>query len=671
MKLWAKILGQTLGLTAGLAGAVALSVRADLTKHETARARRDIAAEVNSTVEMLRREQAEVERLVGLLMGEPQNRAILEAIAAVDDEAREFALSQLRDEVFGRVVQTELTRGRMAPSFHILLDDRGRFLMASAPGAQALANALVARDHHWPWEALLAGRGEVRGFVWADGALYRTLGVGLRLEAEGDPTHAYFVGYRVTDDLLRDWLGHGPDLADASVRAWLVYDGNVIARSGAPGDLREADDTTSGDTPARALARLSMAMHPTGQRERIEFRASGERFLGEALFFEPEPGKVATFAVACSLDEALAGLRGIQTTIGLIAIAAMGVAALGCVRLARRIARPVERLAVGTEAIARGEFGVKVEAKGNDEMASLARSFNQMAAGLEQRDLIKDTFGKFVDPKVVERILADPSRLKLGGEVRVQSVLFADLEGFTTLAERMRPEELVRLLNEYLGAVADEVAALNGIVDKFIGDAVVAFWGPPLTEDHAARACAAALRIAEIAAGMAETCAAMGCAPLRARVGVATGEALVGNIGSRSKFNYTVMGDVVNLGSRVEGLNKFYATTALATAETAAAAGAGATTRRIDIARVVGRSEPVELHEILAAPQSTGAREAFEGAMRLYAQGRWAEAAAAFEGVARENPNDGPAQTLARRCREFAAAGPPPGWDGVWSHDSK
>lgn len=679
MKLWSKILGQTLGLTVGLAGAVALAVRADLTKQETSRARREIEERVTDAVERIRREQKEAEQLVVLLMGEPQNRALLEAISAQDDEAREFALAQLRDEVFGRVVQTELGRGRAAPSFHVLLDDRGRFLMASAPGDQELANALVERDHHWQWQELLSGRGEVRSFVYAGGSLFRTLGVGLRLEADGEPTHAYFVGYRASDALLHGWLGSGHKGQNARVQAWLVYDGKVYARSddvSAPHDGPHSEREGQ-ETPAQAIARLAKQMRPTGLRQSLEFTASGERFVGEGVFFEAEEGRVGAVALASSLDDALAGLRRIHATIGAITLLGVGFAALGCVRLAKKIARPVEQLEQGANAIARGEFGVKIEPRGADELAALARSFNQMAAGLEQRDLIKDTFGKFVDPKVVEGILADPSRLRPGGELRVQSVLFADLEGFTGLAERLSPEALVELLNDYLGRAADEVSALNGIVDKFIGDAVVAFWGPPLTDDHAARACRAALRIARAAEGVRATSERLGCRPLRTRVGVATGETLVGNIGSRTKFNYTVMGDIVNLGSRLEGLNRFYGTTALATAECATQAGDAVVHRRIDTARVLGRSEVVALHEILrdAADQpfehETQWLETFARAHVLHDQRRWADAAHGFEAALAIRPSDAAARTLLQRSRSFAQHGTPPDWDGVWTHDSK
>lgn len=672
MKLGAKILLFTLGLTAGLSGGVLWVVTREVSAAAEARAREEIAHEVTGSLDRLRREQDEVERLVGLLMGEPQNRALLEAVTHRDDEGRDFAASQLRDEVFGRIVQTELTRGRAAPAFHVLLDEQGRFLLASAPGDQPLADSLVSRDHRWPYKPILTGEGEVRGFVWVEGTLYRTLGVALRLEAEGEPTHAYFVGYRISDDLLRGWLGRDTKGAIERVQGWMLVDDDVIARSGDAADMHDsgAGAHGSGRTPAQALAAMART-HPKHNTNRapIEFHAGRERFLGEAIFFDPGQGMHGVFALASSLDDALAPLRRIQRTIGLLALGAGVAAVLLCLRLARMIARPVERLATGTDRISRGEFGVRIDARGNDELGSLARSFNQMAAGLEQRDLIKDTFGKFVDPKVVEGILADPTRLRPGGEVRVQTVLFADLENFTTTAERLSPEDLVRLLNEYLGAAADEIASLNGIVDKFIGDAVVAFWGPPLTEDHAARACRAALRIIDLASAMAPTCAALGCEPLRARVGVATGPVLVGNIGSKSKFNYTVMGDVVNLGSRLEGLNKVYGTQALATEE--AALAAGVRSRVLDRVRVVGRSEPVSLHELLRDDAPPQALATFESARALYSARRWAEAIDAFERAAGFPISSGPAAEFLRRCRAHLSAPPPEPWDGVWNADSK
>jgi adenylate cyclase len=340
--------------------------------------------------------------------------------------------------------------------------------------------------------------------------------------------------------------------------------------------------------------------------------------------------------------------------------------------LARALAKPVEQLVAGTARIAAGNFNVPIDARRRDELGQLARSFNQMAAGLEQRDLIKDTFGKFIDPKIVQSLLDDPDRLRLGGERRVQTVLFADIENFTTLSEKLSPEDLFRLLNGYLEDAADLVSETKGIIDKFIGDGVVAFWGPPLEEQHAAAACRAALGFVRRAAAHDQLCRELSVPPLRVRVGVATGELLVGNIGSKSKYSYTVMGDVANLASRLEGVNKLYGTQILVSTRTAAeAALQGIVSRKIDTVRVVGRREPVEMYEVLgqtiaADGELARRRDAFARALAMYSKRQWEEARVAFERI-----DEPPAVALAGRCAVFQEQDPGSTWDGVWNLDRK
>jgi adenylate cyclase len=330
----------------------------------------------------------------------------------------------------------------------------------------------------------------------------------------------------------------------------------------------------------------------------------------------------------------------------------------------------VGALVGATERIARGDFDLRLPTSRRDELGALAGAMNGMAAGLAQRDRIKDTFGKFVDPRVVEEIIADPEKLRPGGDVRVQTVLFCDLARFTAISERLRPAEVVGLLNGYLAGVSAIVAEERGILDKFIGDAAVAFWGPPITDDHATRACRAALRIVQHVAGMADECRRLGIEPIAARVGVATGPVLVGNIGSASKFNYTVMGDAANLGARLESANKVYGTSVLVSGETAAMAAEAIALRRVDRVRVVGRRTPVDLFEPRA--ESDGAvRDAFARAWTLYEARDWRGAAEAYQESVRFLAGDGVARVMAARCLEFASNGTPADFDGAWALDTK
>ncbi|MCP4250448.1 MAG: adenylate/guanylate cyclase domain-containing protein [bacterium] len=670
MSLGTKILLLILALTLGLSGLVIWLVTASVTSHETDRARAAIGQTIRFFMDNIRDRHRQIQREVRLVMEEPNHRALLEQIgsSADDVEAHRFVLAQLRDEIFGRTVQTILTTDDAGPAFHVLLDDFGDVLLTTAGDDTALAADLGGVS--WPFEPVIehGSLEQQRRYVWAGGQLYLAYGVPLSVEIaqpadEGGPaepaTHALFCGTRVDDAWVRRMVGLAEQAA-VPLDGWFTIDGAVVARGG-----RLA-------TQARPDGRLLAAgagseLEPMPE---VSFRAGGERFVGRQGTFEPAPEASGVFVVGASLDAALAPLRRLQRILAAVAGAVVIVAFVCCRAVARLIAEPVEQLVAGTGRIARGEFGVPIESTRRDELGQLARSFNQMAAGLEQRDLIKETFGKFVDPTIVEAFLSDPARLGLGGEHRVQTVLFSDLANFTSLSEGLDPEQLVTLLNRHLGDMAGAVAATRGIVDKFIGDAVMAFWGPPLSPDHAADACRAALRSAERTRAMADACREIDCPPLHVRIGIATGEVLVGNIGSPNKYNYTVMGDTVNLGSRLEGLNKVYGTQILTDGRTAELAGDAIIARRIDRTRVAGRSEAVDLHEVLA--EAGDGDEAVRGrcadyaeALGCYESRDWAGAGDAFAGVVAEWPDDGPARLMIQRCAAFRDNDPGPDWDGV------
>jgi len=234
----------------------------------------------------------------------------------------------------------------------------------------------------------------------------------------------------------------------------------------------------------------------------------------------------------------------------------------------------------------------------------------------------------------------------------------------------------VKLLNRHLGASADIVASEHGIIDKFIGDAVVAFWGPPITQDHALRACRAALKMVAVTRSLADECKALGCEPFHLRIGIATGEVLVGNIGSPSKFNYTVMGDTANLGSRLEGVNTLYETQILVDRSTADAVTSQLVVRPVDIVRVKGRREPVELFEVIAEQSAADEQiwnwvAGYAEALSLYRQRRWAAAKDGFEELAERFPQDEVAKRMASRCISYLLEPPAQNWDGVFNLDSK
>lgn len=281
-----------------------------------------------------------------------------------------------------------------------------------------------------------------------------------------------------------------------------------------------------------------------------------------------------------------------------------------------------------------------------------------------QKAFVKQAFRHYLGPQVIEQIIEDPSRLKLGGEKRELSIFFSDIEKFSSFSERLDPPALTTLLNEYLTEMSGIIMDEGGYVDKYIGDAIVAFWNAPMPQpDHAVRAVRAALRAQRRLDERRADWEARFGAVLRMRVGLHTGEVIVGNMGSEARFNYTILGDAANLASRLEGVNKVFHTYILASEQTwTAAAPAGFSGRALARVRVVGRAAPVRVFEPQALPGETAAGDtaAFDRARAAMEAGRFAEAAGAFRAL----EGDPAAAALAARCDGWAAS-PPAGWDGV------
>lgn len=658
MRLGTKVLVLTMALTLGLSSIIIWVITRDATAYAVEEAHATISHVIRDYFERVDLLGDRNQSIVRMVMEDAHSRAL---VGRVEFPEAEFAVAQLREEVFGRILQTELRKDDIAPSFHVLLNADGHVVLATADNDPSLSQELALGSVDWETTTVVQEDLRVRQYVWLTDRLYLAFGIPLRDEIRGSPTHAYFVGYQVdqrwNERLLR--LDATDELA--RLHSWFLVDGRVVS-----GSMPAATKEQSYGSPVAGTETLHA----------ISFVAANERFVGEAIAFHPARNVTGTFAVVSSLDEALKRLRQLQRTIALVTALIIVLAIVACRGLANMIAAPVEELVAGTERIANSDFGSPIPVTRRDELGRLAKSFNDMAAGLRQRDFIKDTFGKFVDPKIVQDFMSDPSRLHLGGERRTQSILFCDLADFTAMSERLSPENLVVLLNEYLGGAADTVTESHGIVDKFIGDAVVAFWGSPFTSEHAALSCRASLGLVELTRRMKDRCETLGAPPLRLRVGIATGEVLVGNIGSRNKYNYTVMGDAVNLASRLEGTNKIYKTQILVTARTAREAGDAVISRKIDTVRVVGRLEPVEIVEVLALTDDASDRTrrlnaGYAEALTLYKAKDWVRARDAFEAVTREPEADGPSVVMARRCTELMTSPPDPDWDGVWNLGTK
>lgn len=303
-------------------------------------------------------------------------------------------------------------------------------------------------------------------------------------------------------------------------------------------------------------------------------------------------------------------------------------------------------------------------------MAALAMTIVQgYSMTLSQERFIRHSFKHYLSPVVIDQLLSNPERLKLGGERKEMTMFFSDLQGFTRISERLAPEELTHLLNEYLSAMTNIILEEEGTVDKYEGDAIIAFWNAPLDiANHAEKAVRAALRCQEQLQAMRPGLHARYGTNLVMRIGINTGHAIAGNMGSSIRFDYTVLGDAVNLAARLEGANKFFGTCTMIAKTTFSQLGSGFHCRELGRIRVMGRREPVTVFEPLSfagSPEMDSA--AFNSGLRAFYAGEFAEAQAQFERLAEADPASA---RYARLCRQMLAQ-PPNQWDGVISLDAK
>ena len=288
----------------------------------------------------------------------------------------------------------------------------------------------------------------------------------------------------------------------------------------------------------------------------------------------------------------------------------------------------------------------------------------------------REAFSRYLNPELARLVSENPDMLKLGGKRDRLTVLFSDIRGFTSISEGIEPETLVEILNVYLGEMTKVIFEHDGTLDKYIGDAIMAVWGAPVPQqNHAAMACAAALDMgARLSARHAEW-AARGWPRIDAGIGLHTGDMIVGNMGSADHLSYTVIGDNVNLGSRLEGLTKTYGVGLLVSEATREAAGDGFISRELDLVAVKGKALPVRVFELLGRVEE-GERwrtlvERFAQGLALFRGRRWEEAEAVFASLLELHPNDGPSRVYAARCRAFAAEPPAADWIGVTKMDTK
>jgi adenylate cyclase len=428
-----------------------------------------------------------------------------------------------------------------------------------------------------------------------------------------------------------------------------------------------------------AVGEITMAAVADGRRE--DARAAALGFSKFAQAFGPDLSEIRNNVAALTEQSTHTILtrERLNTYLSVaLFLAACGIGISISAVGSTRVVGGLRQLVASTRAVGTGADLVPVLIRTRDEVGELAQSFNRMIEELRTRERIKETFGKFVDPRIVANMISETGEGVEHAERQVVTVFFSDIAGFTSINEQLTPTAIVNLLNHYFSAVTAPIVASNGIVDKYIGDGLLAFWTAPFSpgDTHAAAACLAALQqqeaMQELNKELPNVLGLRRSAPtLLVRMGLATGDVIVGTIGSASSKSFTVIGDTVNLASRLEGTNKIYGTKIIITEETLRIAQEKVECRELDLITVVGKSEPVRIYELLSpagalAPGEVELRDEFGRGLAAYRAREWDAAERQFRRCLELRAEDAPSTLYIERIATFRKEPPPANWDGVW-----
>ncbi len=394
-------------------------------------------------------------------------------------------------------------------------------------------------------------------------------------------------------------------------------------------------------------------------------------FLNTALVERPELKLIAL--IQQSLPDALAPYRELEQRLILLFTLGLCLSFGMAMFLGRSISKPVLSLVKRVNKIEQGDYSVSQSSKRNDEIGKLEISVDTMARGLAEKEKVRDLLGKVVSRDIADELMS--GQVKLGGEIRIVTILFSDIRDFTTLCEGRAPEKILSLLNNYLTQVSAAIDEHHGVVDKYIGDAVMALFGAPVKSDSDTyNALAAALQINENVVSLNKINAEQNLPLLNTGIGLHTGQVVAGNLGSANRLNYTVIGDPVNLASRLESLTKTYGVNIIVSEETKNQ-GAGFIYRELDLVRVKGKVQPVRLYELIglkenATPEIMDDVERFEEMLSCYRKQEWHSALKIIETIQKESATV-LCQLFQERIETYQKSSPGPGWDGVFTFQSK
>jgi len=486
---------------------------------------------------------------------------------------------------------------------------------------------------------------------------------------DGRPYHLTVLPFLAPD--LVAWIGLGFELDQrftAEFKRSTAAEVSVLFRDGS-GNWRLNSSTLPESSHAALAAHFNLAA--------LSVDASTVELAGEDYVTLTRPlgsdGRQAMVVLQRSLAAQLAPFNALRQT--LLTIFALGLAMLAmlAIGVSRSVTRPVRQLAASARRIEAGDYRQQVELPLRDEIGELAQAFNGMARGLAEKDKVRDLLGKVVSPEIAAELLR--SDIELGGEEREVTILFSDVRGFTSLCEGQSPRQILGLLNEYFAVISGVIEANGGVVDKYIGDAVMALFGAPVASvDAPARAIRTALQMFEALATLNTNFSARGLQQVGIGIGINTDRVVAGNMGSQSRLNYTVIGDGVNLASRLEGLCKIYGT-GIIVSDSCRQQARGFLYLPLDMVRVKGKRETVRIFTPLAsadtaAPHLVGMVATFGQFLQFYQAGDFAQASpilAEWEQRCSEHrflPGLALAALYLERLQRLGEK-PPPDWDGI------
>ena len=348
----------------------------------------------------------------------------------------------------------------------------------------------------------------------------------------------------------------------------------------------------------------------------------------------------------------------------IIGLTAFVITSLMCVLLSTRISSPLHTVAVENERI--GTFDLTTKTVGRSRITEV----DQLLVATEAMKKSLRSFAKYVPTELVRELVSSQNEAQLGGQRATLTVYFSDIQDFTSISEKLTAEDLVDHLEDYLTAMSEQISRDHGTIDKYIGDAVMAFWGAPIpNKNHAIDACRAALANQHNLQELCKKWRDQGKPELWTRIGISSGELVIGNMGSEERLNYTVIGNPVNLASRLESLNKVYGTKIIISQKTKELVSDIFVVRPLDLVAVKGQEVGNYIYELIGfRKEATGKTielvEEYEAALTTYIDSHFQEAAKQFESITRQFPDDAPAKLLLKRCLHLCEH-PPLKWDGV------